>query len=227
MENTSISIPATLTQCSVEELVIRPLTSADIQSVRALHVCPGPHVIPFSLPTNDTIFPQAELAPSFPALRPTFFHQLLTHQTHLCLVATLPPSSDSPAPIVGCIAAALHVQTSDLTSRVHLPPPLEVHVLALGVLPAFRRRGLATQLLRTAADSLRALAATAPQVPTALLTPQSPTRVCANVARADGNARAFWNHVGMREEEGTTPREPWTVGWRDIVSVAGPVLSAA
>ena len=170
------------------------------------------------------ILPQTELAPSFPALRPTFFHQLLTHQTHLCLVATLSPS-DKPAPIVGCIAAALHVQTSDLTS--HAQPPLEVHVLALGVLPALRRRGLATRLLRTAAVSLRALAATAPQVPVALVTPQSPTRVYVNVARTDGNARAFWSHVGMHEEEGTARREPWTVGWRDVVSVAGPVLSAA
>jgi ribosomal protein S18 acetylase RimI-like enzyme len=102
-----------------------------------------------------------------------------------------------------------------------------VHVLALGVLPAFRRRGLATQLLRTAAASLRALAATAPQVPAALVTPQSPTRVHVNVARSDGNARAFWSHVGMHEEEGAARREPWTVGWRDVVSVAGPVLSAA
>ena len=178
-------------------------------------------------PETRIRLPQAELAPSFPALRPTFFHQLLTQQTHLCLIATLPPTSDKPASIVGCIATALHVQTSDLISRAQQPPPFEVHVLALGVLPAFRRRGLATRLLHTAATSLRTLAASAPQVPAALVTPQSPTRVCANVARADGNARAFWSHVGMREEEGTARREPWTVGWRDVVSVAGPVLSAA
>jgi GNAT superfamily N-acetyltransferase len=100
-------------------------------------------------------------------------------------------------------------------------------VLALGVLPAFRRRGLATRLLRTAAASLRGLAANAPQIPTALLTPQSPTRVCVDVARADGSARAFWSHVGMLEEQGASRREPWSIGWRDIVSVAGPVMTAA
>lgn len=200
MENASVSIPAPSTQWPVEELVIRPLTSADVQNVRALH---------------------AELAPSFPTLRPTFFHQLLTHPTHLGLIATL-PSSDKP---IACIAAALHVPTSDLTSR-STPLSFEVHVLALGVLPAFRRCGLATRLVRTAAISLRALATNAPQVPTTVVTAQSPTRVCVDVARADGNARAFWSHVGVREE-GPSRREPWSVGWRDVVSVAGPVMSAA
>jgi len=200
MENASVSFPAPSSQWSLEELVIRPLTSADIQSVRALHT---------------------ELAPSLPALRPTFFHQLLTHPTHLGLIATL-PSSDKP---IACIAAALHVPTSDLTSR-SAPSPFEVHVLALGVLPAFRRHGLATRLVRTAATSLRALSTNAPQVPTTLITAQSPTRVCVDVARADGNARAFWTHVGVREE-GLPRREPWSVGWRDVVSVAGPILSAA
>jgi ribosomal protein S18 acetylase RimI-like enzyme len=101
-----------------------------------------------------------------------------------------------------------------------------VHVLALGVLPAFRRRGLATRLLRTAAASLRALAANAPQVPTSLVTAQAPTRVCADVVRSDGSARAFWDHVGIREEV-PSRREPWSVGWRDVISVAGPVLSVA
>ena len=133
------------------------------------------------------------------------------------------PSSDKP---VACIATSLHVPTSDLTSGVP-PPYVEVHVLALGVLPAFRRRGLATRLVRTAAASLRVLAAKAPQLPTALNTAQSPVRVCVDVARADGNARAFWSHVGMREEETHVRREPWSFGWRDVVSVAGPVLSAA
>ncbi|KAI9510097.1 hypothetical protein F5148DRAFT_1282294 [Russula earlei] len=201
MENASVSIPNLSTRWAADEFVIRPLASADIPNVRALH---------------------AELAPSFPALRPTFFHQLLTHQTHLCLIATL-PSSDKP---VACIATALHVSTSDLTSRAALPAPIDVRVLALGVLPAFRRRGLATRLLRTAAASLPVLAANAPQLPTSLITPKSPTRVCVDVARADRSSREFWNHVGMREE--SSPRhEPWVVGWRDVVSVAGPVLSAA
>jgi ribosomal protein S18 acetylase RimI-like enzyme len=101
-------------------------------------------------------------------------------------------------------------------------------VLALGVLPAFRRRRLATRLLRTAAAALRVLAAKAPQVPTSLVTAQAPTRVHASVARADESARAFWSHVGMREEESPfLQREPWIVGWRDTVSVAGPVLSVA
>jgi len=199
MENSSVSHPHPPTQWPAEEFVIRPLTSADIPSVRALH---------------------AELAPSSPALRPTLFHQLLTHQTQLCLIATL-PSSDKP---VACIAIALHVATSDLTSRAAPPPPIEVHVLALGVLPAFRRRGLATRLLRTATATLRVLAAKAPQMPTSLVTAQAPACVRAYVARDDGSARAFWNHVGMHEEE---RREPWIGGWRDTVSVAGPVLSAA
>ena len=101
-------------------------------------------------------------------------------------------------------------------------------MLALGVLPAFRRRGLATHILRTATATLRVLGAKAPQVPTSLVTTQAPTCVRACVARADGSARAFWSHVGMREEESSLlRREPWIVGWRDTVSVAGPILSAA
>jgi ribosomal protein S18 acetylase RimI-like enzyme len=50
-------------------------------------------------------------------------------------------------------------------------------VLALGVLSAYRRRCLATRLVRIAAASLRVLAANAPQVPTSLIYKQSPTRV--------------------------------------------------
>jgi ribosomal protein S18 acetylase RimI-like enzyme len=102
-----------------------------------------------------------------------------------------------------------------------------VRVLALGVLPEFRRRGLAMRLLRMAATSLRVLAANAPQVPTALITAHTVTRVCVDVARADGSTRAFWKHVGMHEEEDAPRREPWSVGWRDVVSVAGPVSITA
>jgi GNAT superfamily N-acetyltransferase len=101
-----------------------------------------------------------------------------------------------------------------------------VRVLALGVLPTFRRRGLAARLLRTAATELRVLATNAPQVPTALITAHTATRVCVDVARADGSAREFWKHVGLNEED-TPRREPWSVGWRDVVSVAGPVSITA
>jgi hypothetical protein len=83
------------------------------------------------------------------------------------------------------------------------------------------------RLLRMAATSLRALAANAPHVPTALITVHTVTRVCVDVARADGTTRAFWKHVGMHEEEDAPRREPWSVGWRDVISVAGPVSVTA
>jgi ribosomal protein S18 acetylase RimI-like enzyme len=162
--------------------------------------------------------------PSAPTLRPVFFHQFLTHPTHLCLVATL-PSSNKP---IASIAAAVRVSTSDLTPNGSPPPPIEVHVLALGVLPAYRRRGLATRLLHTATVNLRALAAKAPQVPPSYATPRAGTRICSDVSRADGSARAFWKRVGLLEEEIAVPhQESWVVGWRDVVSVAGPIASAA
>ena len=162
--------------------------------------------------------------PSAPTLRPTFFHQFLTHPTHLCLVATL-PSSNKP---IACIAGAVRVTTSDLTPKGALPPPVEVHVLALGVLPAYRRRGLATRLLRTAAVNLRALAAKAPQVPPSYASTRAGTRIHSDVSRADSSARAFWKHVGLLEEDIAAPhQESWVVGWRDVVSVAGPIASAA
>jgi len=119
----------------------------------------------------------------------------------------------------------VHVPTSDLTRPGAPPPPIEVHVLALGVLPAYRRRGLGTRLLQTAAAHLRALAANAPQLPT-LHSTCSGMRVFAGVVRADGCARAFWKHVGLLEQDRAPPhREAWVVG--DVLSVAGLITSAA
>ena len=74
---------------------------------------------------------------------------------------------------------------------------------------------------------LCALTTTAPQVPIALVTPQSLMHIYVNVAHTDGNARAFWSHIGMHKEEGTAHCEPWTISWHNVVSVAGPVLSTA
>jgi ribosomal protein S18 acetylase RimI-like enzyme len=200
MENASVS---SAQSWSAEQFVIRTLNSSDVQGLRALH---------------------AELVPSGPVLRPAFFHQFLTHPTHLCLVVTL-PSSNKP---VACIAAAVHVLTTDLTPKRAPPPPFEVHVLALGVLPAFRRRGLATRLLQKATTNLRALAATAPQLPSPHATVRAGTRIVSDVARADSCARAFWKHAGLLEEEKAVPyRESWAVGWRDVVSVSSPIASAA
>ncbi|KAI9442716.1 hypothetical protein H4582DRAFT_1306831 [Lactarius indigo] len=185
MENASVS-SAQLSQWSAEQFVIRTLNSSDVQNLRALHT---------------------ELVPSAPALRPAFFHQFLTHPTHLCLIATQ-PSSNKP---VACIAVSVHVPTSDLTTSRTTLPPVEVHVLALGVLPAFRRRGLATRLLHTATTHLRALAATAPQLPSKHA--RASTKICSDVSRADSTARAFWKHVGLLEEEKVAPHhESWS--WR-------------
>lgn len=202
MENSSVS-SAQSAHWSAEQFVIRSLNSSDIESLRGLH---------------------AELMPSAPTLRPVSFYQFLTHPTHLCLVATL-PTSNKP---IACIAASIRVATSDLAQNGAPPPPIEVHVLALGVLPAFRRRGLATRLLKTISVHLRALAANAPQVPRAYSTACTGTRVCSDVSRADSSGRAFWKHVGLLEEESTAPhQESWGVEWRDVVSVAGPIASAA
>src|ERR1700676_1723801 len=43
MQNPSVSIPVSSAQWSTDELIIRPLSSADIPNVRALHVCPNYH----------------------------------------------------------------------------------------------------------------------------------------------------------------------------------------
>jgi hypothetical protein len=76
------------------------------------------------------------------------------------------------------------------------------------------------RLLRITAASLRVLATSARQVPTSLITAHTATKVSVNVARADGSNRAFWKHVGMHEEEEDTPRrEPWSVGWREVITV--------
>jgi hypothetical protein len=104
---------------------------------------------------------------------------------------TLPsPLPSSSMPLVTCIAAALHVPTSDLTPCT-TPSPFKVHMLTLGVLPAFHRHCLTTCLLRTTAASLRGLAANVPQVPTMFITLQSPMCVCVNVVCANSSARAL------------------------------------
>ena len=76
--------------------------------------------------------------------------------------------------------------------------------------------------------SLRALAAKAPQVPPSYATPRAGTRICSDVSRADASARAFWKRVDLLEEQidAVPHQESWIVGWRDVVSVAGPIASA-
>ena len=76
------------------------------------------------------------------------------------------------------------------------------------------RRALSTRLLHIATVSLRALAAKAPQVPLSYATPRAGTRICSDVSRADGSARAFWKRVGLLEEQiaAVPHQESWIVG---------------
>ncbi|KAI0058019.1 hypothetical protein BV25DRAFT_1830577 [Artomyces pyxidatus] len=120
---------------SDEQYIIRPLTSADVIKVRALH---------------------AKLSPSSKPLRSTFFTQLLTHPARLCLIAT---TLSAPADPVAVITAALSVRTTDLGAGAGAFP-LEVRVLTLGVLPAHRRHHLASRLLHAAVEDLCAHAKT-------------------------------------------------------------------
>ncbi|KAI0314143.1 hypothetical protein OF83DRAFT_470993 [Amylostereum chailletii] len=197
-----------------DKFLIRSLTSADIPAVRALHASTLPNLSP--LPSS-------------------FFTQLITHPTRICLLAfpfASPTVSPAPAPIasptvspapapIAFISASLQIPTSDL-SPTRAPADAQITVLTLGVAPAYRRQHLATRLVHGAIQALRSQARSAPQVPTGHLLSSKPvssssglgtstraqTRVHATMADgADGAERAFWTR-GVGLVQGTV-REPW------------------
>ncbi|KAJ7502826.1 acyl-CoA N-acyltransferase [Mycena galericulata] len=93
----------------------------------------------------------------------SFFLHLLIQPTRLCLLAR-----DQGNP-VAFISAVMH-------------PEQRIEILTLGVVPAFRQRGLATHLLHAVIDTLAGTTA----VP-----------VFAQVSALDERAVNFYKHVGM------------------------------
>ncbi|PFH52045.1 hypothetical protein AMATHDRAFT_79965 [Amanita thiersii Skay4041] len=158
-----------------DDIVVRPITSLDIPTVREIHS----DTLPISYPVS-------------------FFLQLLVLPARLCLIAH--PRSN-PANIVGFISAVLQPQTNsdgclssappshpttleagDLGNRLRVP---RIEILTLGVLPAYQQRGLARHLVQCMIQNL--CTATCKAV-----------LLYANVAVSNNKALKFYEHMGLR-----------------------------
>ncbi|KAG6829448.1 hypothetical protein H0H92_004508 [Tricholoma furcatifolium] len=111
-------------------IIIRPLTTADIPKVRALHSS----LLPVNYPTS-------------------FFIQLTLLTTRVCLVAYDPADPNSP---VAFISAALqhNSRVNALLSNAELEKP-HIEILTLGVLPAYQQKGIARLLVQNVYHYLR------------------------------------------------------------------------
>jgi len=82
----------------------------------------------------------------------SFFRQLLFHPSRICLLAH--PSSNPETP-VAFISASITIPSLDLHTHPKKSYQSDVQILTLGVLPEYRRNGIARQLVRTAVQSLQ------------------------------------------------------------------------
>ncbi|KAF9009497.1 hypothetical protein BDQ17DRAFT_1235463 [Cyathus striatus] len=194
------------------DIVVRPLTSADLSNVRELHS----RILPIRYPAS-------------------FFLQLLVLSARSCLVAYCLSDPNTP---IGFISTAIqqpladynrlslipssHRNTAAPPSTTKLQPILDarrprIEILTLGVLPPYRHRGLARHLIRCAVHKF---------------TPSSPlesgrTVVYANVSTANASALKFYDSLGMHVAPGVITnlyRTP-AYGSRDAYLVLG-LLSA-
>ncbi|KAG6920081.1 hypothetical protein DXG01_010149 [Tephrocybe rancida] len=163
---------------STSNLIIRPITSADIPKVRALHSS----LLPVNYPTS-------------------FFIQLTLLPGRVCLVAYHPENPDSP---VAFISASLqeNPRVNGLTKSL-LPDGQfksdtyiaqatpHIEILTLGVLPAYQQQGVARLLVQQVYDYFREHSA-----PTREMTDS--TLIHTNVATSNVPALSFYERMGLR-----------------------------
>jgi len=82
----------------------------------------------------------------------SFFRKLLFHPSRICLLAY--PSSNPKTP-VAFITASITIPSHDLRTDPKKSYQSDVQILTLGVLPEYRRNGIARQLVRAAVQSLQ------------------------------------------------------------------------
>lgn len=190
----------------------------------------------------------------------SFYQQLLLHPTRLCLVAV--PFSSSPSlhhtvenhgEPVAFITTALHVPTNDLSlslrstttslksRRSASENAVEMHVLTIGVSPAFRRQHLATRLLKEAVRAIQTQARVAAQMPVVAQCSLDNVveddedaesevwgkemNVTVHLPAADGEGRKFWEGIGLKEQGGVRLPDARAGPWRDSVRVTGRVAA--
>ncbi|KAF8070338.1 acyl-CoA N-acyltransferase [Lyophyllum atratum] len=171
---------------SSSDLIIRPLASADIAEVRALHSS----LLPIAYPTS-------------------FFLQLTLLAGRVCMVAYHPENPTSP---VAFVSAALrqdqHIpgltqfqplsvkECKSITTTLSNDAP-HIEILTLGVLPAYQQRGVARLLVQRVYDYFRKHGT---QVRDLDLT--DGTLIHTNVATSNVPALSFYERMGMRIASG-------------------------
>lgn len=154
---------------------------------------------------------------------------------------------------VAFISAALHVPTNDLS--ISLQPStttlksrrsasenaVEMHVLTIGVSPAFRRQHLATRLLKAAVRAIQTQARVAAHMPVFAQCSLDATeeddedaehevwgkemKVTVHVPARDEQGRKFWEGIGLTEEEEVRVPNARAGPWRDSIRVAGHIAA--
>ncbi|GLB37297.1 putative acetyltransferase (GNAT) family protein [Lyophyllum shimeji] len=168
------------------EFIIRPLVSAEISKVRALHAS----LLPIAYPTS-------------------FFLQLTLLPARVCMVAYHP---ENPIEPIAFASAALRqtprisgVDNSHVLSggdQKSFNPTLSkqlhhIEILTLGVLPAYQQRGVARLLVRRVYEYFREHSSQAPD-----LDLSDGTLIHTNVATSNVPALSFYQRIGMRIASG-------------------------
>lgn len=238
-----------------QQILIRHLSSKDIPRIREMHVRTVLMFDPFDR-TND--HPQNSILGL--NLPNSFYQQLLFHPTRLCLVAV--PFSSSPSlhhtvenhgEPVAFISAALHNPTNDLSislrsstttlksRRSASEDAVEMHVLTIGVSPAFRRQHLATRLLKEAVRAIQTQARVAAQTPVIAQCSLDniveededaeseiwgkEMKVTVHLPVADEEGRKFWEGIGLTEQGEVKLPNARAGPWRESMRVTGRVAA--
>ncbi|KAF8637958.1 hypothetical protein AX16_010591 [Volvariella volvacea WC 439] len=197
------------------DIVIRPMTSADVPRVRELH---------------STILPVA-----YPS---SFFLQMLFLPGRICLVAHHRSNPNNPVGFVSasiqeplCVYGAPRVNVPREVSPAPasaLPGPQfkyvpgcdpqesRIEILTLGVLPPYQHNGLARHLVHRVIQTLRS-----PTKPT-----EEGNVVYAHVSTSNTSALKFYERLGMRVSSEVIRNlyRSCTSGSRDAYVVAGRVF---
>ncbi|KAJ2916292.1 hypothetical protein MD484_g4079, partial [Candolleomyces efflorescens] len=158
---------------ALDDLLVRPMVSADVKRVRELHA----RVLPVQYP-------------------PAFFLQLLIMPNQLCLVAV---QSTQPAIPIGFVSAALHTPAGEEVAGAEsqsVPPP-RLELLTLGVAPAYQQCGLATRLVTHIVQRVRE------SILPKLSVRAEGLLTCAHVSTNNTRAIAFYRRLGMVAIPGT------------------------
>lgn len=210
---------------ALENIIVRPLTSADVSKVRELHVSLLPDA---NNSAHETDIWQAAVLPvNYPL---SFFLQLLVIPTRICLIAY---HRSQPTTPIGFLSAAIQQPLSIYNHTSLKSPPASplfpssprsrpfpgfdptkprLEILTLGVLPLYQNHGIARQLIDCAVQTLGGPSKG-----------METTLIYANVSTTNMPALQFYERMGMYVFSGTIKNLYRTspYGSRDAYLVVG------